>query len=255
MMQKEQRSLDPHGANIPDDYPKPGALRERFVTEGKFTYFARLDDFIELNMNGFGKMKLSVVPEGVIYSTYAYFKQQDRFPTYDKFFDSCLMHTKEADIDMKPRWRRFYDACQKHAIDTKTPPCLPPAFTAAKSAPGSRILSDKEVEEEFWKIEKYKLTPHGSKIMERIGDPHNCYRTQMQEIPVTNKGLFELYMLAYPKSNPNINPMEPSFKNMTAHASYLEALTSSQSARQGSTDCKDQAHSDQKAKSPPALDA
>ncbi len=242
---------NPNGANIPENYPKPGALRERFITDGKYSYFSRLDDYTELSMTAFGKMKLSVIPEGVIYSTYNYFKMQDRFPSYEKFFDSCIMHTKEADIDMKPRWHRFYDACKKHAIDTQSLPSLPTAFTQEQ-----RILNTVQIEEEFWRVEKYKLTPKGKEVMEKIGDPHNPYRTQIMGIPdITNKGLFKLYMLAYPKSNPSTNPMEPTFKDMTAYASYLEALTSSQSPHQGSTDCKDQAPPDQKAKNPPALDA
>jgi len=246
-MQKE-----PHGANVPEDYPKPGALRERFITNGKYSYFARLDDYKELNMTPFGKMKLSVIPEGVIYSTYNYFKTQTIFPSYDKFFDSCLMHTREADIDMKPRWRRFYDVCKLKAIDSNSPPSLPSAFTD-----GPRVFSSEKIEEEFWRVEKYKLTPKGIKVMEKIGDPQNPYRTQMMEIcdreipDLTNKELFDLYLFAYPKTNPNVNPMEPSFKNLIAYEAYIEQLLH----RQDSTDCKDPSHPDQEVQSqhePPA---
>jgi hypothetical protein len=203
------------------EQPKPGALSERFVTEGKYSYFARLDEYKELNMTSFGKMKLSVIPEGVIYSTYNYFKTQERFPSYDKFFDSCIMHAKTADIDMKPRWCRFYDACQLKAIDPKSPTSLAVPFTEEP-----RTFNIKEVEEEFWRVEKYKLTSAGSKVMEKIGDPQNPYRVQMMQIAehLEEPGLFKLYLLAYPKTNPRINPLEPSLKNLEDYEVYTSAL-------------------------------
>lgn len=203
------------------EVPKPGALSERFVTEGKYSYFARLDEYKELNMTSFGKMKLSVIPEGVIYSTYNYFKTQDRFPSYDKFFDSCMMHAKTADIDMKPRWCRFYDACTLKAIDPKSPTSLTVPFVEEP-----RTFNIKEVEEEFWKVEKYKLTSAGSKVMEKIGDPQNPYRMQMMQSAdsIEEPGLFKLYLLAYPKTNPRINPLEPSLKNLEAYEVYKAAL-------------------------------
>ena len=206
------------------EVPKPGALSERFVTEGKYSYFARLDEYKELNMTSFGKMKLSVIPEGVIYSTYNYFKTQAKFPPYDKFFDSCIMHAKTADIDMKPRWCRFYDACQLKAIDPKSPTSLTVPFVEEP-----RTFNIKEVEEEFWKVEKYKLTPEGSKIMEKIGDPQNPYRMQMMQVAehLEQPGLFKLYMLAYPLTNPKINPLAPSLKNPEAYEVYMQALRDS----------------------------
>jgi len=203
------------------EVPKPGALSERFVTEGKYSYFARLDEYKELNMTSFGKMKLSVIPEGVIYSTYNYFKTQAKFPSYDKFFDSCIMHAKTADIDMKPRWCRFYDACQLKAIDPKAPTSLTVPFVEEP-----RTFNIEKIEEEFWKVEKHKITPEGSKIMEKIGDPQNPYRMQMMQVAdsIENAGLFKLYMLAYPITNPKINPLAPSLKNPEEYKVYTQAL-------------------------------
>ncbi len=217
--------------DLPDDYPKPGALKERFITDGKYSYFSRLDDYTELSMTPFGKMKLSVIPEGVIYSTYNYFKTQSKFPLYEAFFDSCIQHTKTADIDMKPRWRKFYDACQLNAIDTKSSPSL--AKTRTVDIPQ---FSPEEIEESFWRVEKYKVSPAGIAPMERLGDPQNPYRRQMMEFASRPDGsgqhqeLFALYLKAYPQTNRAIeeaqsfDPLQKSLRNEDEYIPYREAL-------------------------------
>ena len=191
-------------------------------TEDKYKYYARLDEYEELRMTPFGKMKLSVVPEGLIYSTYNYFKTQGRIPSYDKFLDACLKNAELADIELKPRWRKFFEACTVKAIDTKGRTHFPPKPQGLPDKKPDR--TPQEIEDDFWRIERYKINA-GKEPMRILGDPQNPYRLSMKELPERkHEELFILYMNAYPKDADKENPLEPSYKDLEAYITYVEAL-------------------------------
>ena len=195
-----------------------------FAGPSKYSYYARLDEYTELNMSPFGKMKLSVIPEGVIYSTYNYLKSKGKIPKYELFLESCIQHAKLAGVDLRPRWNRFYRACTLRAIDPENTPT---------TVVHEYVLERKEqedVEEGFWKIELHKLTPEGQKVMERLGDPHNPFRRRMLELETRrNEELIKLYLEAYPicLGREPLSPLDSGVKNQEAYEIYKEALESS----------------------------
>lgn len=168
-------------------------------------YSPHLDEFHELNMTTFGKMKLSVIPEGVSIAVYNYFKSCAEFPPYDKFFEYCLYQCSSINYDLKSRYDAFYKLCKEHNLDANSPTHFP------KKSP------EENVELEFWKIEKTKLTPDGIAAMYANGEILNPYRKAMLNIGAyKNEKLFTIYIQAYPNDH--------NVKDYESHKSYLNAL-------------------------------
>lgn len=166
-------------------------------------YYKSLDEFHELNMTTFGKMKLSIIPEGVSMAVYNYFKSSPEFPSYDKFFEYCVHQCETMKYDLKPRFDAFQKACEKYSLD----PLLATHF----------LRTQDDTEAEFWKIEKTKLTPDGIAAMYANGEIINPYRKRMLELGChRNEKLFTIYIQAYPNDH--------RVKDYESHKSYLNAL-------------------------------
>jgi hypothetical protein len=174
------------------------------MNEGKH-YYPSLDEFKELHMTTFGKMKLSVIPEGVSMAVYNYFKACSEFPDYDKFFDYCIQQCQTIKHDLKPRYDAFYKACEKYSLDPNSTTHFP------------KQPHKEDIETEFWKIEKTKLTPDGIAAMYANGEIMNPFRKTMLNLGCyKNEKLFTLYIQAYPKDH--------KVKDYESHKSYLNAL-------------------------------
>lgn len=170
-------------------------------------YYKSLDEFKELHMTTFGKMKLSIIPEGVSMAVYNYFKSCEEFPSYDKFFEYCIHQCETMKHDLKPRYEAFYKACEKYSID-------PNSVTHFVK------VDIEDTEAEFWKIEKTKLTPDGIAAMYANGEILNPYRKKMLELGChSNEKLFTIYIQAYPTDH--------KVKDYESHKSYLNALKDS----------------------------
>jgi hypothetical protein len=173
-------------------------------------YYPSLDAITELHMTTFGKMKLSVIPEGVSMAVYNYFKSAAKFPSYDEFFEYCIHQCETMKHDLKPRYDRFYKACEKYKID----PNGITTFTNQKIEPPT---PSEDIEDEFWKIERHKLTPDGIAAMYANGEILNPYRQRMIEIGCyKHDTLFNLYIQAYPDCH--------KVKDFESHKVYLNAL-------------------------------
>ena len=171
-------------------------------------YYKSLDEFTELNMTTFGKMKLSIIPEGVSMAVYNYFKTSPEFPLYDKFFEYCLYQCENMKHDLKPRYDAFYKACEKYSLNPNAETHFP------------KPIPKEDTESEFWKIEKTKLTPDGIAAMYANGEIINPYRKKMLELGChRNEKLFTLYIQAYPTDH--------RVKDYESHKSYLNALKDS----------------------------
>lgn len=162
--------------------------------------------FTKLNLSPFGRMKLSLIPEGILYSVYKHFSNNDQpFPTFSKFFDHCLTQCKSAKIDMKSRWRRFFNVCKDLHINIEKE--LPTVIPSSPETimPQRPKLTSFEIEQEFWKSELHKITPLGKHAMQKLGDPHSPFRNQMIDLHqhnlVAEIRLFNLYLEAYPQQH------------------------------------------------------
>lgn len=173
-------------------------------------YYPSLDAFTELRMTTFGKMKLSVIPEGVSMAVYNYFKSSPKFPSYDEFFDYCVHQCETMKHDLKSRFERFHRACEKYKID-------PHGVTTFPEQPLKEIIPEEDIEDEFWKIERHKLTPDGIAAMYANGEILNPYRKRMIGLGCYKHDiLFNLYIQAYPDSH--------KVKDFESHKIYLNAL-------------------------------
>lgn len=167
-------------------------------------YYKSLDEFKQLNMTTFGKMKLSIIPEGVSMAVYNYFQSSPEFPSYDEFFEYCIHQCETMKHDLKPRYDAFYKACEKYGIDPK-------------GVTHFIKVDTEDIEAEFWKIERTKLTPDGIAAMYFNGEILNPYRKRMLELGChSNEKLFTLYIQAYPTDH--------KVKDYESHRSYLNAL-------------------------------
>jgi hypothetical protein len=175
-------------------------------------YYPSLDEFTELHMTTFGKMKLSVIPEGVSMAVYNYFKSSTKFPSYEEFFEYCIHQCETTKHDLKPRYDRFYKACEKYKIDPNGVTTLP----NQKIEP-SEDKASLDIEDEFWKIERHKLTPDGIAGMYANGEILNPYRKRMICLGCyKHDTLFNLYIQAYPDSK--------KVKDFESHRAYLNVL-------------------------------
>ncbi len=138
------------------------------MNEDLKTYYRSLDNYVKLCMTTFGKIKLSVIPEGVSFAVYNYFKEQPKMPSYDDFFKSCVHQCETLKVDLKPRFDAFHALCKKHNIDSHK--------TATSYIPIIPDDAPVDAEAEFWKIEKAKLTPSGIASSVLNGYINNPYR-------------------------------------------------------------------------------
>ena len=167
-------------------------------------YYLSFDSLERLHLTTFGKIKLSIFPEGVVLATYNYFKSNPKFPPYEDFFDSCIHQCRIQKIDLKDRFAAFENLCKKHNLN--------------KSSPTQHNITepDVDIETEFWKTECFKLTPNGIACIYQNRDVLNNYRNQM--IDLSNKrysDLFKLYLdypLGYEENKKYLNELHKTFK-------------------------------------------
>lgn len=161
------------------------------MNEDLKTYYRSLDNYVKLCMTTFGKIKLSVIPEGISFSVYNYFKDQPKMPSYDDFFKSCEHQCQTLKVDLKPRFEAFHALCKKHNIDHYK--------TATTYIPIIPQDEEKDVEAEFWKIERSKLTPSGiasSFINGYTPNPYRNYVLSLKEQQYPD--LLKLYCIVHP---------------------------------------------------------
>ncbi len=174
-------------------------------------YYPALDNYIKLYMTTFGKIKLSIIPEGTSYTVYHYFKNQHKMPSYDEFFNSCVQQCQQSKIDLAERFERFKEFCKKHNIDqTKTPTTFVPQITQE---------CEHNVEEEFWIVERAKLNPAGIAAAYAYGYQPNPYRKRMIELKkYKHPELFKAYITVHEASDNAI-------KSYDTHKDYLIQLS------------------------------
>lgn len=174
----------------------------------KYPYSPFIDELVELKqlrMSAFGKMKLSVIPEGVVKSLYNYYIQQgSNLPHNERFFQECLDICKRENVCLKSRWTRFYDACDKRKINAKKELC-----TVAQQPKEIDITPRAEEDETgFWRVElAWAENPRGYWA---LGCPKNPFEDKVNPETTRHKMLFALYLQAK--------------QNITQRNTYLEAL-------------------------------
>ena len=173
-------------------------------------YYPSLDNYVKLCMTTYGKIKLSVIPEGVSFSVYNYYRNQPKMPSYDDFFKSCIHQCETQKIELDKRFDAFYSLCKKHNIDTHRT-----ATTYIPQIPESETL---DVEKEFWKIEQAKLTPTGIASAYKHGYHPNPYRKAMFALKKHEYyDLFSLYVKVHPDKDECIHDYD-------THKNYLTGL-------------------------------
>lgn len=179
------------------------AIAEQPEAQSKYSYYPRLDGFVLLRATPFGKMKLSIIPEGVLFSCYNHFlkKQQEgsspkqQAIDYHTFFEFCVQKCKEVPIPLGPRWRRFFEACRERGIDAKKEPCVQGVRPKAYVPPERE---EEDPEEGFWTCEKHTLSEQYAQAVSLIGHLPNPYRKHLEENPPTQQPkLFKLYQAAH----------------------------------------------------------
>lgn len=185
------------------------------MNEDLKTYYKSLDNYVKLCMTTFGKIKLSVIPEGISFVVYNYFKEQKKIPSYDDFFKSCVHQCETLKLDLKPRFEAFYALCKKHNID--------PHKTTTSYIP--TIPEDKpvDVQTEFWKIERAKLTPSGIASAVINGYINNPYRNAIVSLAdQEHPELLKLYCVAYPDARSASNEYEALKNYLTKlHSTFM----------------------------------
>ena len=157
----------------------------------KDKYYPSLDALTKLSMTTFGKIKLSIIPEGVTHAVYNYFKSSEKFPSYDDFFNSCVHQCKTQKLEIQSRFDAFYEFCKKHNLDHQnTPTSYIPIIPEAQAI---------DIEAEFWKTEKFKLTPDGIACIYKNGDVLNPFKNKM--IALTHHKHPKLFALYEKSSN------------------------------------------------------
>lgn len=150
-------------------------------------------------MTPFGMMKLSIIPEGIIVAVYNYHlhktsKQGLKFPTYERFFESCIKYAQNENVELKSRWSRFYDACKQRAIDPQTTRThLPPEVPIPKQ--------HQDTEEDFWYVERDVVSRPDK--WRTLGYIRNPWQKWMQANPHKHTHLFQLYLDAHLDTYPD----------------------------------------------------
>lgn len=186
----------------------------------KDKYYPNLDTYTKLSMTTFGKIKLSVIPEGVSFAVYNYFIKQDKMPSYDQFFDSCVHQCRTQNIELERRFEAFYELCRKHNVDH--------TVTATSYIPIVPTTSHLDVEDEFWKVERFKLTPDGIAALTVNRYIVNAFKNQMLALEKHKYAdLFALYIAFdkdYESTKKYLNALHNTFKETLCIMLFMGTL-------------------------------
>lgn len=155
-----------------------------------------------MKMTPFGKMRLSLFPERIIFEEWTNVDQKSI--TYDEFFQSCVDACQDKKIDLRSNWSRFYDACKSRKIFWTKEPTI---FVTPKQTDFKTRELPTSTEDDFWRVELgYLDNPASAELL----NFHNPY-AHVMDLATTRYPELYCYYLAL-------------FKNHTCRNTYNKML-------------------------------
>ena len=196
MMHYQQNIIDSLGHKVADTILEEHMIKKTLEGD-KFPCYESFKKLDLLPLTPFGRMKLSVIPEGVVTTIYNYFKNEQKVPKFETFFQVCIQHCKSMDIDLSKRFGRFYEVCRQRGYDpNKIPVCTQK----------STVVQTRDIEayseDDFWKVELDVLNQ--PEKWETVGYTPNPWARIMRTLEVYKYPLlYGYYLDAHPYGRPD----------------------------------------------------